>query len=305
MGKLSPMDERAILIAGPTASGKSSLALRLAEEAVVKGRQPVIVNADSMQVYRELRVVTARPGEAEEATYRHALYGFASGAETFSTGRWLDEIAAVFRELRDNDLPIIVGGTGLYFKALIEGFATIPPIPDVVRTRLRYELNEHGAAKMHRILRRVDPLAAAEIKAGDGHRILRALEVKEVTDKSILWWQAQAQAAPLLSSRDCRKLIALPERDLLYDRINRRFEMMVGEGALAEVDALVALHLDPALPIMKAIGVPQLAAHLHGDLSLDEAVADAQQESRRYAKRQMTWSRNQMGDDWERVERIS
>lgn len=296
------MSERAVLIAGPTASGKSSLALFEAERVKRAGLRPIIVNADSMQVYRELRIISARPNEEDEARVPHALYGVVPSCEIFNTGRWLDEMARLLGELSENDLPIIVGGTGLYFKALLEGFARIPDIPDEVRARLRAEFVEEGAEEMHRRLKALDGHMAGELEPNDGQRILRALEVVEVTGKSIFYWQQQAQSSPLINGEDCRKIIALPERDVLYERINARFDAMVSEGALDEVAALAKLELDWDLPAMKAIGVPQFMGHLEGAMTLEDAVLDAKQESRRYAKRQMTWLRNQMGDDWKRVD---
>ena len=296
------MNKRAVLIAGPTASGKSSLALIEAEAAEKAGLRPLIVNADSMQVYRELRIISARPSLDDEAQVSHALYGFVSAREVFNTGRWLDEMSALLAGLDEDALPIIVGGTGLYFKALLEGFARIPEIPDEVRAGLRAQFVEEDAEKMHQRLASVDPQMAADLKPTDGQRILRALEVYEATGKSILHWQEQAQASPLLEADACRKIIALPERDVLYERINARFDAMVGEGALEEVAALAKLELDWDLPAMKAIGVPQFMAHLEGTMPLADAILDAKQESRRYAKRQMTWLRNQMGEDWQRID---
>lgn len=296
------MSEHAILIAGPTASGKSALALSEAGAARREGRRPLIINADSMQVYRELRIVSARPDADDEAFAPHLLYGFVPAGELFSTGRWLEEMTRILAGLREEDLAIIVGGTGLYFKALTEGFAVIPEIPEEVRAPLRAALFEDGAGRMHRLLHMIDEAAARELRPSDSQRILRALEVKKATGKSILWWQTQAQAAPLLRARDCRKIVALPPRDVLYARIDARFDGMVAAGALDEVAALRALRLDAALPAMKAIGVPQFIAHLEEGMALDLAVEDAKRESRRYAKRQMTWLRNQMGGDWARID---
>ena len=296
------MNKRAVLIAGPTASGKSSLALIEADRVKRAGLRPIIVNADSMQVYRELRIISARPNEEDEARVPHVLYGVVPSCEVFNTGRWLDEMARLLGDLGEDELPIIVGGTGLYFKALLEGFARIPEIPDEVRAGLRAQFVEEDAEKMHQRLASVDPQMAADLKPTDGQRILRALEVYEATGKSILHWQEQAQASPLLEADACRKIIALPERDVLYERINARFDAMVGEGALEEVAALAKLELDWDLPAMKAIGVPQFMAHLEGTMPLADAILDAKQESRRYAKRQMTWLRNQMGEDWQRID---
>jgi len=254
-----------------------------------------------MQVYEELRILTARPDKADEAKTRHLLYGFVPAAEVFNTKRWLDLIAHLLGELEDDQLPIIVGGTGLYFKALTEGFASVPEIPDAVRLALRDAFFAEGAEAMHRRLQAVDSVAACELRPSDGQRILRALEVVEATGKSILYWQRQAQSAPLLQPEECRKIIALPERDILYARINARFDAMVNNGALEEVERLAKLGLDRDLPAMRAIGVPQLMSHLAGEMTLEDAISSAKQESRRYAKRQMTWLRNQMDETWRRV----
>lgn len=295
------MKERAILIAGPTASGKSSLALNLADEARHKGRNPIIINADSMQVYRELSIISARPTIEDEALVTHRLYGSVSAAVAFNTGRWLKEIADILQGLDETDLPVIVGGTGLYFKALTEGFACIPAIPEPVRIHLRNEMDERGAEGMHRLLQKIDPSAAHELKPGDGQRILRALEVKQVTGVSIFQWQQKAQNNPLLDPDSCRKIIMLPDRNVLYQRINQRFDRMVEERVLDEVRALRELGLERTLPAMKAIGVPQLIGYLEDEYALDRAIEDTKRESRRYAKRQMTWLRNQMDESWQKI----
>lgn len=290
-----------MLIAGPTASGKSALALNVAREIERSGRRPVIINADSMQVYRELRILSARPNEAEQAGIPHLLYGFVGVREVFSTGRWLEEIARCLFELDNDEVPIITGGTGLYFKALIEGFAEIPPISDKIRRSLRDELHSRGAEAMHQRLAVIDEASARELNVNDTQRVLRALEVVEETGKSILDWQSDKQRPAMIDGASCRKIIALPDRAVLYERINQRFNMMMDEGALEEVETLSAMELAPDLPAMKAIGMQQLRAHLAGDLNLDEAIENAKRESRRYAKRQMTWLRNQMGEDWQRI----
>ncbi|MEP1442613.1 MAG: tRNA (adenosine(37)-N6)-dimethylallyltransferase MiaA [Hyphomicrobiales bacterium] len=294
-------EERAVLIAGPTASGKSSLALSLAREAVQAGREPVILNADSMQVYRELHIISARPSSEDEALMPHMLYGFVSAGEAYNTGRWLDDMAAALNTLSNNVLPIIVGGTGLYFKALTEGFAVMPTVPDEVRAELRAQLETHGAEELHASLARLDPQTAASLKPLDSQRILRALEIYTVAGRSIRDFQADAQSNPMLDASTCRKIIALPDRAALYQRIEERFDGMVEAGGLDEVAALQALNLDRSLPAMKAIGVPQFIDHLSGERSIEDAIDNAKQESRRYAKRQMTWMRNQMDDSWERI----
>lgn len=297
-------EECAVLIAGPTASGKSSLALSLANEAVKRGREPIILNADSMQVYRELDIISARPSKQDEALMPHKLYGFVSAGEAYNTGRWLEDVGAELASLTKNVLPIIVGGTGLYFKALTEGFAVMPTVPDAVRRELRDQLATRGAEELHARLALVDPQTAASLKPMDSQRILRALEVFQVTGRSIRDYQTDAQSNPLLEASKCQKIVALPDRAALYQRIEERFDGMVAAGGLDEVAALQALKLDPNLPAMKAIGVPQFIDYLAGKRSIEEAIDNAKQESRRYAKRQMTWMRNQMGDSWARINTI-
>lgn len=299
MGELG--EERAVLIAGPTASGKSSLALSLADAALKAGREPVILNADSMQVYRELDIISARPSREDEALMPHKLYGFVSVSEAYNTGRWLDDIKVELHALNENVLPIIVGGTGLYFKALTEGFAVMPKVPDDVRAALRDQLEREGAAALHASLAALDPQTAENLKPLDSQRILRALEIIKVSGRSIRDYQSDAQSNPLLNAEECRKIVALPDRAALYQRIEDRFDGMVTAGGLEEVKVLQALNLDPSLPAMKAIGVPQFIDHLNGERSIDEAIDNAKQESRRYAKRQMTWMRNQMDDSWMRT----
>jgi len=294
-------EERAVLIAGPTASGKSSLALSLANAALKAGREPVILNADSMQVYRELHIISARPSAEDEALMPHKLYGCVSASEAYNTGRWLDDVEAKLNALSEKKLPIIVGGTGLYFKALTEGFAVMPTVPEDVRTKLREQLEREGAAALHADLAVLDPKTAENLKPLDSQRILRALEIVKVSGRSIRAYQSEAQSNPLLHAAECRKIVALPDRAALYQRIEQRFDGMVAAGGLEEVEALQALNLDASLPAMKAIGVPQFTDYLSGACSIEEAIDNAKQESRRYAKRQMTWMRNQMDDQWGRI----
>ena len=294
-------EERAVLIAGPTASGKSSLALSLANAAIKAGRDPIILNADSMQVYHELHNISARPSTDDEALMPHKLYGFVPASEAYNTGRWLEDIEAELNALPAKTLPIIVGGTGLYFKALTEGFAVMPKVPDDVRNALRDQLEREGPEALHADLAVLDPLTAESLKPLDSQRILRALEIVKVSGRSIREYQSDAQSNPLLNAAECRKIVALPDRAALYQRIEERFDGMVAAGGLKEVEALQALDLDPSLPAMKAIGVPQFIDYLSSERSIEEAIDNAKQESRRYAKRQMTWMRNQMDDTWERV----
>ena len=293
-------EARAVLIAGPTASGKSAMALDLAEQAARLGRTARIVNADSMQVYAPLRILTARPSEADQRRVPHRLYGHVEGATRYSVGAWLADTAAVLSEAAAaGALPILVGGTGLYFKALTEGIADIPPVPEEVRSALAARLKREGAAALHEELAAADAMTAAAVRPNDPQRILRALEVLTATGAPLSEWRRRA-SPPLLPLAQAARFVLAPERATLYARIDARFDEMISAGALDEVAALVRQELDPALPVMKATGVRELAAHLAGETSLEEAAARAKQETRRYAKRQWTWARHQMAD-WERV----
>jgi tRNA dimethylallyltransferase len=285
------MDERrAILIAGPTASGKTGLAVTLA-----KALDGVVVNADSMQVYRELRVLSARPTGEQEAEVPHRLFGFVAAAEPFSVGKWLEAARPVLEDAwQTHRVPIVVGGTGLYFKALDEGLAAIPPIAAPLRERWRARLEADGAPSLHAELGRRDPGAAARLEPKDGQRIVRALEVMEATGRSILDWQAEPTAGGLLHGVETIRLVLWPPREVLYARADARFEAMLADGALEEVEALTALGLGADLPVMKALGVRQLKAHLDGQCSMEDAIKSTQLWTRRYAKRQMTWYRSNM-----------
>jgi len=282
-------NRNAILIAGPTASGKSGLALELAER-----RRGVVINADSMQVYAELAILTARPSPAETSRVPHRLYGHAPGAKGYSAARFTAEAALAIAEARrDGLLPIIVGGTGLYFKALLEGLSPVPPIPDEIRVRWRYRAEAEGAAALHRVLAGRDPEMAAKLKPTDPQRIVRALEVLEATGRSLAAWQREPGRA-VLDEDACECLVLRPERAELYRRCDRRFDTMMAAGALDEVRALAALELDPALPIMRALGVRPLLRHVRGEIGFDEALTMAKAETRQYAKRQATWINGHM-----------
>jgi tRNA dimethylallyltransferase len=281
----------AVLIAGPTASGKSALALRVAEK--IGG---VIVNADSMQVYRDLRVITARPSPEEEARAPHRLYGEVDAAENYSTGQWLRDVAHVLDEVKaQGRVPILVGGTGLYFKALSAGLAAVPPIPADIRAQVRGRLQSEGAPALHAELARLDPATAQRITCNDRSRIARALEVALATGRPLSDWHRDG-LPPLLDAGRAAKVFVTCERRELVARIEARFAAMLKAGALDEVRALAARKLDPLLPAMKAHGVPWLVRHLAGEITLDEAAAGAIMDTRRYAKRQLTWFRNQMKD---------
>ncbi len=280
-----------VLLAGPTASGKSALALALAEQL-----GGTIINADSMQVYRDLRIITARPAPDEEARVPHRLYGQIDAAENYSAGRWcVDAGAALAEAERAGRVPIVVGGTGLYFKTLTQGLAAVPPIPAGIRSAVRERLVAEGVAPLYAELTRRDPATAGRLMPGDRARITRALEVVEATGRSLTDWHREGMK-PVLDPQRAIKVFLAPDRERLYRQIDQRFDRMLGGGALAEVAALASRRLDPALPAMKALGVPWLTRHLNGEITLAEAVEGAKRDSRRYSKRQATWFRNQLPD---------
>lgn len=282
--------KRAVLIAGATASGKSARALAMAREM-----NGVIINADAMQVYRELHVLTARPTSADEAVAPHRLYGHVPASESYSVARWLaDATAAIDAVWKEKRVPIVVGGTGLYFRALEEGLAAIPAIAPAIRERWRDELLSKGSIHLHGVLEKLSQAEARRLKPGDGQRIVRALEVLEATGRSLEEWQDEAQLVAPMAGVSAQRLLMEVSRDELYARAERRLDQMMEQGALAEVKSLVSLKLDPALPAMKAIGVPELAAHLRGETTLAEALTAAKTATRHYIKRQLTWWRHQM-----------
>lgn len=275
----------ALLVAGPTASGKSALALALARRL-----DGVVINADAMQVYAELRLVTARPSPADEALAPHALYGVRPAAEPGNAGWWRTEaLAAMARTRADGRLPILCGGTGLYFAALTEGLAAIPDPGEAARAEARLLLAEHGPTALHAALAKVDQATAARLRPSDSQRVTRAWEVWRGTGRGLAAWQA---IRPEPSGWRFTALLLDPPREALRAAIARRFDAMIGQGALAEVAALLALGLPPGLPAMRALGVPELALHLAGDIPLAEAVRRACLASGRYTKRQATWFRH-------------
>ena len=287
---------RAILIAGPTASGKSALALAIAART-----GGLVINADAMQVYRELKVLTARPSSEEEARAEHRLYGHVAGAQAYSVARWLADLAPVLVEAAESGRPaIIVGGTGLYFEALTRGLAMVPEIPDVVREKIRQQAACLGPVGLHARLAARDPASAARLRDSDPQRLMRALEVFEATGRSLTEWQAEPPPPPLLPDPVVRIVIA-PDRAWLHERIAERFAAMMAAGGVEEAADFAALGLDPTLPAMRAIGVAPLARAARGEVALEEAVRRAVVDTRRYAKRQETWFRNRMGD-WGRIE---
>ncbi len=283
--------KRAVLIAGPTASGKSALALALAE--ALGG---TIINADAMQVYRDLRIVTARPTPEEEARIPHLLYGHVDAAENYSVGRWcVDASGALAAVERGGRLPILAGGTGLYFKALTRGLAAIPPIPAQIRSAVRERLKREGIAALYAELIERDGETARRLMPRDRARISRALEVVLATGRSLTDWHGQGMKLAL-DPQIAVKVFLDVDRPELYRRIDSRFDAMVASGALDEVRALAGRHLDPALPAMKAHGVPWLIRHIRGEIDLAAAVDAAKRDTRRYTKRQATWFRHQLPD---------
>ncbi|MCP8937210.1 tRNA (adenosine(37)-N6)-dimethylallyltransferase MiaA [Alsobacter sp. SYSU M60028] len=285
---------RAILIAGPTASGKSALAIRLAQEL-----GGAVVNADSMQVYRDLRIITARPTEEEEAQAPHRLFGYADAAENLSVARWLEAARAAVAEVEGRGLlPIVTGGTGLYFRALTEGLSNIPPVPADLRERLRALAETLPAEELHARLAERDPATAATLKPADRQRTLRALEVFEASGRPLLSFHGEREGA-VLEADSCLRAFLAPDRDDLYARIDRRFDAMISLGALEEVRRLAQRELSPALPAMRAHGVPWLTRALRDEMTLGEAIERAKLDTRHYAKRQFTWFRHQgQGWDW-------
>jgi tRNA dimethylallyltransferase len=281
----------AILLAGPTTSGKSALALTLAEEL-----GGTIINADSMQVYRHLRIITARPSPADEARVPHLLYGHVDAAENYSVGRWcIDAQAAIAQTRQAGRLPILVGGTGLYFKTLTQGIAAVPPIPAGIRASVRDRLAADGIAALYGELQQRDPTTAGRLMPGDRSRITRALEVVLATGRPLSDWHRDGMPAAIDATRTV-KLFLDVERTELYRRIGARFDAMLDSGALDEVSALAQRGLDASLPAMKAHGVPWLIRYLNGKVALDEATEGGKRDTRRYTKRQATWFRNQLPD---------
>jgi tRNA dimethylallyltransferase len=291
------MEPRIWLIAGPTASGKSALALRLAQETGAE-----IVNADALQLYADLRLLTARPSAQEEALAPHHLFGTVDAADGWSVGRWLRAATTVLGEIAGRGRPVVVvGGTGLYFRALTHGLAEIPTTPPEARRAAAEDFDAMGEADFRARLAAADPAAEARISPGDRQRLSRAWEVFAATGASLSDWQART--SPALPAGSWRAVALEPPRSALYDRCDARLELMIAAGALDEVAALAARGLDPELPAMKAVGYRELAAHLRGEVTLAQGLEAAQRETRRYAKRQSTWLRGQMAE-WPRVDAV-
>ena len=286
-------------ITGPTASGKSAFAVKLA-----KRLDGEIINADSMQVYAELQVLSARPTKAEMAGVPHHLFGHIDPSVRYSTGHWLREVDPLIIDiLARGKTPILVGGTGLYFKALTEGLAQIPKLPDGAMAQAQRILDRDGIEALRNVAEQLDPQSAAKVLGNDPQRLLRIVSVAQGTGKTLSMWQQNTK--PVLpagtgASSVWKGMVIWPKRENLYDKINARFADMIREGGLVEAKRVLKLDLAPDLPAMKAIGLRELAAHLNGDLSLDEAIELAMRQTRRFAKRQYTWLRGQM-PDWERI----
>lgn len=282
------MNKPAIVIAGPTASGKSGLAL-----AIARAFDGVVINADSMQVYDVLRVITARPSALEEAQAPHRLYGVLAPSVNCSATLWKEMAAEAMAEAwAQGRLPVVVGGTGLYLRTLMQGISPVPDIPAEIRAATRAQLAEMGNAAFHARLAGRDPVMAARLDPANSQRLARAWEVIEASGKSLAEWQALAPEGAVAAR--WLTLFLDPPRNILYANCDHRFELMLAQGGLDEVRALLSLGLDPTLPAMKALGVPELAALLKGEMTNQQAVVAAQKATRNYAKRQLTWFRHQL-----------
>ncbi len=287
----------AVLIAGPTASGKSRLALDMARRW-----DGEIINTDSMQVYPLLQVLTARPSEAEMEGIPHHLYGHAPLDEPYSVARWVEDVRPVLADIRSrNKVPIFVGGTGLYFTALLKGLASVPPIDPKIREDVRARLDRDGAASLHTELQRLDEEGAASLRPSDGQRIARALEVVLSTGRPLSDHHRDGARSALLSELLLERMLVLPERDILHERINARSQLMIEQGAIDEVVRLNEMKLPEKSTALKAIGVPQISAYLAGMIDQKDMIDRLQAATRQYAKRQSTWFRNQLDASWRKI----
>ena len=276
-----------ICIAGPTASGKSVYAIRVA-----RALDGEIINADALQVYSDLQILSARPTSEEIGDLPHHLFGHVAGGVRYSTGAWLREVEPlILNILGRGKTPVLVGGTGLYFRALLQGMADIPAVPQRISDQTAERLARDGIDSLRAEAERLDPIAAARILGNDPQRLLRIVDVATATGQALSTWQAETY--PVVPSRFARFCVLTPPRDLLYARINARYDTMLRAGGLSEAKEIFAKGYDESLPVMKAIGLRQLKSYFSGEGSLDDAVEDAKRESRRFAKRQMTWFRNQ------------
>ncbi|GAA4769966.1 tRNA (adenosine(37)-N6)-dimethylallyltransferase MiaA [Novosphingobium ginsenosidimutans] len=286
------------LIAGPTASGKSDLAVRLALSLKAQGRKAVVINADSAQVYGDLAILSARPLQEEMQGVPHRLFGTWDGATACSAADWAKAARAEIDATQaDGAVPILVGGTGLYLRTLLDGIAPVPPIDPTIREEVR----ALPVAEAWLALRQEDPDRVALLAANDTTRIARALEVVRSTGQPLAAWQARREGG-IGQSVSLHAVVLLPDRAWLYERCDRRFGLMLEQGAIAEVQALLARQLDPALPVMRAIGVPEIRAFLAGEITRRELLERGAQATRNYAKRQYTWFRNQPPANWQQIE---
>lgn len=284
-----------ICIAGPTASGKSAWALEIAKS--VGGE---IINADALQVYADLQILSARPTESEMQNVPHHLFGHIAGDVRYSTGQWLREVQPIILDCLARDVvPILTGGTGLYFKALVEGIAKVPPVSDQAMSKAQSILDEEGIAALRIEAERIDSGAAARVLGNDPQRLLRIVSVYYETGRALSEWQKETR--PIIPKHFCCRAVLLPERQSLYERINARFENMIEGGGLDEAKAVFAKTYDASLPMMKAIGLQQFFPHLRGEASLEDCIEMAKRDSRRFAKRQFTWFRGQ-AKDWVHIE---
>ena len=284
---------QAVLIAGPTAGGKTALAISLA-----KKHNGVVINADSMQVYADLDILSARPGLAEQDGVPHVLFGHVDGAVNYSVGKWLEDAGRALEQARAaGQMPVFVGGTGLYFKALTQGLSDIPDVPEAVRAQVRADAVSLSAPQLHAKLAALDPIMAERLRPSDPQRILRAIEVFHASGQSLAHWQGQ-RSAPLLAAERCSAWFLNVERAALMARIDARFDLMMAAGAAEEVARLAARGLDPSLPVMRAHGVPGLMAAQRGEISLKQAIEKGKMDTRAYAKRQLTFARHQLNFQW-------
>jgi len=286
------LDQDIILIAGPTASGKTSASINLA-----KANDAVILNADSMQVYEDLRIISARPSEEEVAQAPHYLFGHRSGREAYSVVQWLDDVRPLMDKfLVEKRTMIFVGGTGQYFNAMLDGMSPMPDVDEAIRQKIR-AMEDVPSEELHKML---DEKAAKELRPSDSQRIKRALEVYQSTGKSIVEWQAEKGKPLIPETESVKKFLVMPPRATIHERINMRFDMMIEQGALTEIEALLKKDFPKTSPVMKAIGVPQLSAFIAGEIELEEAIEKAKAATRQYAKRQSTWFNNSFGEGWEK-----
>jgi tRNA dimethylallyltransferase len=294
----SPVGKSVALIAGPTASGKSDLAVKLALELTARGQEAVVINADSAQVYADLAILSARPTEEDMQGVEHRLFGVWDGAEACSAADWARAARREIAEAHERGaVPVLAGGTGLYIRTLLDGIAPVPEIDPTIRAEVRaLPLADAWIA-----LQAEDPGRAARLHSADANRIARALEVVRSTGNSLSYWQERHQGG-LAGEIGLHPLILLPTREWLYERCDRRFAAMMEAGAIAEAAALLARDLSQNLPVMRAIGVPEIAALLRGEISRDEAIERGQMATRNYAKRQYTWFRRQFPPQWLRAE---